>query len=587
MSFVGGEYLDYKRAKDWPEGGLSYILGKSPSEGGIKGFVPGEIAHAVPPNAKTQLMIDTPLGKGSGIFFGFLWQMRKKGFHVQKVDESIEISPVHTQYYQITVQQKQTLEGQIKSALAGIQTSISDYELLAHDIRRYREYMNYFENIERGRKEGDEELVRRNNQTLKSIFIDQVDVHTGEGVALKLIASRWPTIIVDFMKIKDDDEDPRKIANDYGFSEAEGVVLATKNKIFKQWRDLFKEAVMSRYKHLKELVSARERSIDEYRNMVKPYVLRHKMIREFGDSTSGRAVLKSFSWWRPATQAVSLDAAEYWIWRPFAAPELHRAPAIRYEEETDIFRSEIPAAMKHAARQSWDAVKDAGFKKLKTFVTGIEPLDDWVWFLKGKLEEYYQKRFGYRATLDIVDVLKARKALEDMYKEYSRWDWIPSPYFMTLEVNTFRVVIRNPDGTEGETFIIGSYPDRPFTAYFDTQNVMVVRMLELRLQEKELERYITDMVGESAGGEEIKKVMEGDYPYLHGVGKPKEEKKGDWERKVKDMTKRGFGQNIRFTRPGPYDSVFMERVAAIMVKNIVQSTYGPAVKYLKSAAGVP
>ena len=39
------------------------------------------------------------------------------------------------------------------------------------------------------------------------------------------------------------------------------------------------------------------------------------------------------------------------------------------------------------------------------------------------------------------------------------------------------------------------------------------------------------------------------------------------------------------SRPGPYDSVFMERVAAIMVKSIVQSAYGPAVGYFKSAAG--
>ena len=140
MSFVGGKFLDHKKGIE----GLPAILGGAPGDGPIKGFVPGKISHATPPNARTQIMLDTPMGKGSGIFFGFLWQMRKKGFVVDKVQEMIEISPVHSQYYQITIQQKQNLENQIKSSLAGIQTSISDYELLSHDLRRYREYMKLF-----------------------------------------------------------------------------------------------------------------------------------------------------------------------------------------------------------------------------------------------------------------------------------------------------------------------------------------------------------------------------------------------------------------------------------------------------------
>lgn len=589
MSFIGGEYIDYKKAKD----GLIIYLGPPWGAEEFPGFVQGEIAHIVSPNAKSQIMIDTPLGKGSGIFFGFLWQMRKWGYHVQKVQEWIEISPVHSQYYQITVQQKQTLEGQIKSALAGVQTSISDFELLSHDIRRYREYMNYFENVERGKKEKDEDLVKRNNQTLKSIFIDQVDVHTGEGVALKLIASRWPTIIVDFMRIKDEDEDPKKIANDYGFSEAEGVVLATKNKIYKQWRDLFKEAVMSRYQHLREMVGARKRSIDEYRNMVKPYIMRFKMIKEFGETQEGRGILQSFSWWRPATQAVSLDAAEYWMWKPFWPPEIHRPSLQSYKEKLPVMRMPFPEPMKHEIKENWDRVKGRGFEKLETFLTGIEPVDKWVWFLKDKMVEWYKKKYGYRADLDAIDVLEARKKLADQYAEYGRWDWQPSPYFVCLEVETFRVVTRNPDGTESETFIIGDYPRHPLMAPFDTQNVTLLRFLELKLQEKELENYITDMVGESIGGEKVGELVKEDYPYLHNVERPK-----GWKPKAKEEEKSkkskptmsppsSLRKNIRFIRPGPYDSIFMERVAAVMLKEITQSTFVQVRNYLKSAVGVP
>lgn len=589
MSFVSGEYLDYRNAKKVEDGGgLPAYLGKSygAAEGMYSGFIPGEIAHISPPNAKTQMLIDTPLGKGSGIFFGFLWHMRKKGFHVQKVQEWIEISPVHSQYYQLTIQQKQTLEGQIKTALAGVQTSISDFELLSHDIRRYREYMNYFEAIERGTKEKDADLVRRNSQTLKSIFIDQVDVHTGEGVALKLIASRWPTIIVDFMRISDDDEDPKKTASKYQFSEAEGVVLTTKNKIFKQWRALFKEAVMSRYQHLKELVTARNRSITEYRNMVKPYILRHRMIKEFGETAEGRGVLQSFSWWRPASQAVSLDAAEYWMWRPFWPPEIHRPSLQNFKKDVPVLSMpSFPEPMRNEIKDRFSEVKEAGFEKLETFLTGIEPVDKWVWFLKDEMVKWYRKKYNYRADLDVIDVLNARKKLGEQYAEYGRWDWQPSPYFATLEVPTFRVVVRNPDGTESETFIIGSYPEKPLMAPFDTQNVILLRFLELKLQEKETENYINEMVGESLEGKSMKEVVKEDYPYLHGQKAKKEMKQREAKATIHKLS--DLQRSIKFVRPGPYDAIFMERVAAIMLKEIVQSTYSMARSYLKSAVGVP
>ena len=136
--------------------------------------------------------------------------------------------------------------------------------------------------------------MKEATQTLKSLYIDHVDVHTGEGVALKLIAPRWPTIIVDFMRITEEDTIPEEIAEKYGFSTSEGVVLATKNKIFKEWMNLFKQTVQSRYLHLTQLSEARKKSITEYRRMVRPYVLRHRMINEFGESPVGRGILKSF-----------------------------------------------------------------------------------------------------------------------------------------------------------------------------------------------------------------------------------------------------------------------------------------------------
>ena len=586
MSYCAGKYLDHKSAME----GLPKMLSKAYGAEPFPGFIPGEIAHMAPPNARAQMMLDTPIGKGSGIFFGFLWQMRKLGFHVAKVQEWIEISPVHSQYYQLTVQQKQTLEGQVKNALHGVHTSITDFELLAHDLRRYREYMNYFEGIEKAKAEKDSDLERRNNQTLKSIFIDQVDVHTGEGVALKLIASRWPTIIVDFMKIKDSDLDPPKIARDYGFSEAEGVVLATKNKIFQQWRSLFLEAVKSRYHNLREMAGARKRSIDEYKNMVRPYILRHRMIREFGETPESKKVIQSFSWWRPSSQAVSIDAAEYWLWKPFMIPEIHRASAVRYDQELPIEKMGWSEPIMSEIKENYGRLKEAKLHEVKTFPSGIEPVDNWVLFLRDEMVKYYKEKYGYRSSLDIVDVFEARKSLINQFAEYSRWDWQPSPYFVCLELPTLRVVVRNPDGTESETFIFGSYPDMPMMAPLDTQNIMLVRLMELMLQNRETDNYITDMVGDTVDGKKIHDVVKDDYPYLMGEGKKSGKtvegqgggKKGPQVKQVTNMQK-----YFRFSRPGPYDALFMERVAAIMVKEISQSTFAFMKGYIKSAVGAP
>ena len=584
MSWVGGEYHNHKSAKD----GLPTILGPGmgAAEGMYAGFIPGEIIHMSPPNARSQMMIDTPLGKASGIFFGFMWQMRKRGFHIVKANEWIEVSPVHSQYYQLTVQQKQTLEGQIKSALHSVHTSISDAELLYHDMRRYVEYMNYFERMEKAKSEKNVEEFKKNNQTLKSIFIDQVDVHTGEGVALKLIVSRWPTIIVDFMRISDEDDDPVKIASKYQFSEAEGVVLATKNKLYKEWRELFKNTVTGRYHNLKELTSARKRSISEYRNMVKPYIMRHKMIREMGETPTGRSVLQGFSWWRPSTQAVSIDAAEYWMWKPFWPPEIHRPSLQYFKEKIPITKMPYPKDMIDSIKDNWDIVKEKGHTEIETFLTGIEPVDKWVWYLKDTMSDWYAKKFNYRARLDLIDVLDARKELNDMYTEYGRWDWLPSPYFMCLEVETFRVVVRNPDGTESETFILGDYPRHPLMCPLDSQNVIMLRLLEMKLQSKELENYITDMVGESVDGQKLEDAIKNDYPNLFNKGKKvpviKNDKKGglkkpsDWQR------------SFKLTRSsGMYDNIFMERVAAIMLKEVNATAYALARGYFRSAVGVP
>ena len=117
-------------------------------------------------------------GKATGAYYGLVFQLPKWRFKVFKFDESLEVSPVHAQYYQITLAQKDQLEQKIKAGLGEVARSVGDYELVKHDERRYREFMDYFE--------------RKDEHSLRSVFIDQVDMPSGD-VSIRNIISRWPS----------------------------------------------------------------------------------------------------------------------------------------------------------------------------------------------------------------------------------------------------------------------------------------------------------------------------------------------------------------------------------------------------------
>jgi len=557
----------------------------------VEVFIPGQFISIAPLNQQTQFEITTPLGKGTGVLYSFLFEMSKNAFNISKVSEWSEISPVHSQYYQLTVQQKQQLEGQIKTALGGIATAVSDYELVAHDMRKYSEYIKYFQNIEKGKKEKNEELIKENDRVLKSIFIDQVDVHTGEAIALKLIAGRWPTIIVDFMRLGDDDLDPKKIAKKYEFTEAEGVVLATKNKLFVQWKDMFKDTVLRRFTSLKSLESSRKFSIQEYKNMAKPYINRYRHIREWGETDEGRAILRQFSWARSSTTAVSVDFAEYWLWKAFFVPELHKSTAELSDMKVNIKKIGFPEEFRRMIKNEWDDLKE-DYKKIPIFPTKIEPIDSWVMLLKKKLEEHYQKTNSFKIILTAKDVLEARKNMIEMYIGKG---WPQSPNFVTIQIPVLRIVIRLSDGSEQEVVQMGTSNDSPFKVILETQNVILFRLLELKLLEKEFEYYISDILGETIEGQKIDKFLKEQYPILQEdsekLQKDSEKKsekpkiKKGVEKSTKFMT--NVGKKISLVKPGPYERVFIDRIASTYFKELAASTFVPAMKFLRNASGFP
>jgi hypothetical protein len=178
----------------------------------------GEGLNATPFEAEERINFTFLIPGGTGWWMSLMFQLPKWGFVAQQVSHSIEVSTAYAEYYATTIEQKEKLEQKIKAGFASLSQSVSDYELIAHDLRKYKDILGFYRELAIGEKklkdalegEGDEKIqgaldeIKEANHTFRAMFVDQVDVHTGDGISLRSIAPRWPTIIADFMKMKDD-----------------------------------------------------------------------------------------------------------------------------------------------------------------------------------------------------------------------------------------------------------------------------------------------------------------------------------------------------------------------------------------------
>jgi hypothetical protein len=547
-------------------------------------------------NANIYLDFDSSLGRGSRVLFGLIFQLPKWGFERVKVKEMVVVTPVFQQYYQLTIKQKEELEAIIKASLASIATALSDLEMLKHDLRKYKEFMDYYKMIEVGKEKKDEKLRLQGEQALKAIFIDQVDAHTdlpNQPIALRSIVSRWPTIISDFMKLSDEDVDPQKIKEKYKVSEAEGVILATKNKLYKEWRDeLFKKAVEERFKNLIAMVEARKKSYEEYKEMLKPTLRRYKSIIDGLSDTTVFSKLERAAFWKPGTQAMSTDISIIWAWKPFAAPE-------KYKAVREAPLDEIPAEKAGFTKEEIEYLKKEGLikKEGKVKALPMEPsIDDIVREIISKIEE------EYKVKITAKEIFNARQKLVERFEasatgvtDYEAW--IFSPYFMFFEIPVIRAVIRLPNGIEIEDVMF----DR-FKAWVSSQNVMIGRLIELEAKDKQLENFVKQMLGEAGVSlkekEEIVDIDKLVEEYTIKLDeKKKEEKREKMESPFKGISEavnkffQFFGLELKFFRAKvpykfPYEFAFKERITKYYLREAADN-FNMIVNFVKSSFGVP
>jgi len=526
----------------------------------------GKFFHVAALNTDIVLNFTTEMGGCSGLYWAYVFQMPKWAYNVAKVDEWMEASPAHTDTYNLLVGQRQRIEGQIKQGLQSAAQAVTDYELIAHDARRYREILDYFRDE---KKRGDEHVLR-------SLFVDRVDAHTGEGYSMITMAKRWPTIITDFIRMGQEKyiEDKvewsiENIEKKLDVTQAEATVLRTKNNMFQQWKKMFRPTVAERYARIQAMAGARKKSIDDYKTWLRPYVVRHKMMKEIGENTSSHSVNSSFFTPGFGSQT-SMSNVRLWVWKSFPIGE-KRKPDAQLSTITDS---------KGKNGVGWM----------------IDPLDDFVRKWAKRIEYRYGLRPG---TYDDDDI---RKLLGDPVNGWATkfsphqaegavMKMVPTElYYVLFDININKAIVKVPPPAGGEAEDITLDPLRTWIC---SQNVMLVHLLELDAREKAFENELDEMLGTRNVENDF---LDRSKRLLKGQDWEKEEKtaKANAARRFTSRISRGYGRcrgwssnNISryFIRPGPYESVFYERVVKMYLVE-VGGLYGQQVNFWKSKAGV-
>ncbi len=502
-------------------------------EGGKVGG-PGDMGRwfvMKPENQNIVIDYTAPMGKCSGLYWSLIFWMLKQDYKIMKVDESMNVTPIHTEIYNLLVGQRERIETQIKSGLASAASAVADYELVYHDYRRYKEIWDY---LQQGKE--DEHVLR-------SLFIDRVDAHTGEPFSLISMAKRWPTIITDFIRMGSREykgkewKNIKEIMDALDVPSAEATVLKTKNELFKEWKRLFLPEVKNRLARIKALMDARKRSIEEYRKWLRPYVARHKMMKDALEGAPASNLTSPFV--VPAFgQAVMATGVRLWAWKPLLKTEPHK-----------------PETRRQAGKQI------------------IDPYDDIVKVYKEAIEAKY----NVTITDDEVKTLIADK-LNFSGQHGEPYIHMEDMYFIFLDINIERTIIRMPGGGEIEDMMFN-----PITTYLLSANALLIHAIEALAMEKQFDEELNELIGVSE--EEAMKKIEREEKAKEEPTQSKKtfpERLSDTGRRIKNFFNRFYPY---FFRSGPYESTMKERVTKIYLVNS-GTMYGEVVNFIKEGMGI-
>ncbi|MFB6100138.1 MAG: hypothetical protein ABEK16_02590 [Candidatus Nanohalobium sp.] len=263
-------------------------------------------------------------------------------YNAQKIDESVHIAP-QSNFHQEFMQRKQQAEQNIKQTMQSYQQLIKQKHMLEHDIRKLRSRV--------------EAIESKDETLLKGDFIELVDGagqsprQGGDQMSLKAYRDQniYPSIVADFneMESVEDLEDAEQRAERYDDRDAddlddgrlsdlprnEKAILKKKWKMYEQWKDLYGSEVSRKLDELKGQLKNVERSIEETKEWLEPYVRDAAMINRMGDQqfAHGESInLKGNS--------TMLRLLDFLLWKPMKYDAEHNSLDYADKDEATHYR---------------------------------------------------------------------------------------------------------------------------------------------------------------------------------------------------------------------------------------------------------
>jgi len=513
---------------------VNYLEKMGEFGGAFKPYV-GKIVCVPPLGQDEKFNFTLHKGKGADLWYSFLSNLDKKGYQIVKVNENLEVSPVDAGYYNLTQKQKEEMEMKIKQGLASVAQAVSDFELIAHDVRKYKEFLKMI-------KEDDE-------HSLRAIFIDEVDISTGNN-SIKGIVVRWPTLISDFMTLGEkmpDETDINKIKEELKISRAEAVLLSTKQKLYNNWKKIFGSEIEGRLSRLLAQKNSRERTINEYRNWLRPLVARHKLYKE-GLSDSGAAKKKLSDVWHSPSQAISTTETTIWAWQPIVPIEPRK-----------------------------------GTLEMRNKEFGIDPYDKFI------EEKFILSKNGLQGEYPWIDEKWVKNTVKEI-KSHPDWMKKNKPYYVLVEIKYSNCIIKLPTGDEMDDVTFET------KNWFLSQNALLVLLLKIKAQEEAFDREINQLIGISDENQVLGETIESIVKSWKEDIKDEENKRGVLDSIKENVAKvqkqiskiiEFLGLEFALSRMGPYEHDFADRITNIYLVSTAIDFYVPHIKvYLLGEVGV-
>ncbi|MFB6245583.1 MAG: hypothetical protein ABEJ03_04530 [Candidatus Nanohaloarchaea archaeon] len=200
-------------------------------------------------------------------------------YEVSKTSEDIFVAP-QSNLHQEFMQRKQQAEQRVNQTLSGLSDLQQQKHQLEHDIRKLRSRV---EALNSG-KEGEIEL--------KADFVELVDGAGGgaqqgsDEAPLKTLRDQnlYPSIVADFYEmrglddLKDGDESEFDTPRLNQLPRNEKAILKKKWVMYEKWKDLYGSEVKRKLEDLKGQLKNTERSMEETKNWLRPYIRDVSMI---------------------------------------------------------------------------------------------------------------------------------------------------------------------------------------------------------------------------------------------------------------------------------------------------------------------